>query len=174
MGSKVKIPTFLSVGAPHNDIQKEYIEVLISYLKKEHISPQTLGRNFWSIRHPLKPVQQKMTEVYGAVILAMERFHSVKGIYREGSDREEHSNDQYFTTIWTQIEAAMAYQLDLPLLILKEMKVKDEGMFDPGIHDWMVIRIDPMVPNDIKRDPLKAIIESWIEEVKRNYYSRND
>ena len=69
-----KIPVFLSVGAPHTDRQRRYLKALSSYLKRRGIAAETLGRDFWSIEAPLIPVQRKMREVYGAVILAMERF----------------------------------------------------------------------------------------------------
>ncbi|MFX0197536.1 MAG: hypothetical protein ACFFCW_15540 [Candidatus Hodarchaeota archaeon] len=167
-----KITTFLSVGEPHNDLHRSYLKALVKYLSKRGINAETLGRTFWSIRNPLKPVQQKMQLVYGAVILAMERFHSEEGVYKEGSDQEKRVGDQYFATVWTQLEAAMAYQLELPLLILKEEKLVAEGMFDPGIHEWMIVRINSEDPGELKRDPIKGFIDSWIEAVRRCYYSR--
>jgi len=113
-----------------------------------------------------------MQEVYGAAILAMERFHSEEGVSKEGSPYERVVDDQYFATVWTHIEAAMAYQLDLPLLILKERKLVDEGMFDPAINEWLIIQIDVEDPDEIRRKPIKAFIDTWIEDVRRCYYSR--
>ena len=167
-----KISAFLSVGEPHKEMQRKYLNTLVAYLSRRGIAAETLGRSFWSIEHPLRPVQRKMREVYGAIILAMERFHSKEGIYKEGSASERIVGDQYFATVWTHIEAAMAYQLELPLLILKEEKLVAEGMFDPGIHEWIIVRINPEDPEEIKRDPIKAFIDSWIEAVRRCYYSR--
>ena len=167
-----KIPVFLSVGEPHKESQRKYLDTLITYLKRHGIATETLGRSFLSIENPLRPVQHKMHEVYGAAILAMERFRSRKGVYKEGSASERVVGDQYFATVWTHIEAAMAYQLELPLLILKEEKLIAEGIFDPGIHEWMIIRINPENPEELKRDPIKAYIDSWIETVRRCYYSR--
>ena len=169
-----KIPTFLSFGTPHNEVQQQYIKTLMAYLSRHGIAAESLGQTFWSIENPLKPIQRKMREVYGAVILAMERFHSISGIYKEGSTLEKLADDQYFATIWTHIEAAMAYQRELPLLILKEEKLVANGMFDPGIHEWMVIRINPEDPDEIKRDPIKSFINNWIERVRECYYSRKN
>lgn len=169
-----KIPTFLSVGEPHNELQRKYLNRLVAHLARRGIAAQTLGRNFWSIENPLIPVQRKMREVHGAVILAMERFHSKQGIYKEGSRREKAVGDQYFATVWTHIEAAMAYQLELPLLILKDERLIAEGMFDPGIHEWMIVRINSEDPDELKRDPIKAFIDSWVEAVRTCYYSRTN
>jgi hypothetical protein len=167
-----KIPTFLSVGETHNEAQRKYLNTLVAYLSRHGIAAETLGRSFWSIETPLRPVQRKMREVYGAVILAMERFHSKEGVYKEGSASEKIVGNHYFATVWTHIEAAMAYQLELPLLILKDEKLVAEGMFDPGIHGWIIVRINPEDPEELKHDPVKAFIDSWIEAVRRCYYSR--
>lgn len=84
-----KIPTFLSVGETHNEAQRKYLNTLVAYLSRHGIAAETLGRSFWSIETPLRPVQRKMREVYGAVILAMERFHSKEGVYKEGGASEK-------------------------------------------------------------------------------------
>jgi hypothetical protein len=68
-----------------------------------------------------------MEEVYGTVVHAMERFHSVRGAYREGSNDERLVSDIFFPSVWTQIETAMAYQLRLPLLILKDKSLLRRG-----------------------------------------------
>ncbi len=167
-----KIPIFLSVGEPHSEAQNKYLETLVAYLNRHGIAVETLGRSFWSIENPLRPVQRKMRDVHGAVILGMERFHSKEGVYKENSASERIVGDQYFATVWTHIEAAMAYQLELPLLILKEEKLVAEGMFDPGIHEWMIVRINSQEPDELKQDPIKGFIDSYIEAVKRCYYTK--
>lgn len=165
-----KIPIFLSVGEPHNDVQKQYLDEIIQYFSNNNISAETLGRTFWSIKNPLEPIQNKMTHVHGACILAMERFQSLNGCYKRGSEHESLKNVQYFASIWTQLEAAMAYQEELPLLIFKEENLVAEGMFDGQIHGWMVVRINPENPSEINQGPIKKYIDSWIEEVRCHYY----
>jgi hypothetical protein len=165
-----KIPIFISVGTPHNPTQELYQEKLIKYLASHGVKGETLGRSYWSINKPLIPIQKKMCNVYGACILGMTRFHSINGIYKEGSPDQKVVSDQLFSSVWCQIEAAMAYQMDLPLLILKEESLQEEGMFDPGIHEWMIVRIHPTDPDEITRNPIKGFIDSWIEEVRKKYY----
>ena len=165
-----KIPVFLSVGEPHRESQKKYLDKFIKYLNNEKIEPITLGRNEYDIRKPLVPVRKRMKRVFGAIILAMERFHCLKGVYREGSGIEEIVEDIYFSTTWNHIEAAMAYQLDLPLLILKERKLYNDGIFDPSIHDWIIVNININTPSEIRQQPIKGFINSWIDLVREKYY----
>lgn len=40
---------------------------------------------------------------------------------------------KWLTSPWSQIEAAMVYQLGLPLLIIRETGVLEEGIFEKGI-----------------------------------------
>jgi len=164
-----RIPVFLSVGTVHNEFQQRYLRKLVIHLRRHGIEAETLGQTFWSIEQPLRPVRKKMQEVDGAVILAMERFHSKEGIYKEGSPLQKIVGDQYFTTVWTHIEAAMAYQLDLPILILKEEKLTAEGVFDRGVHEWIVIEIHPEHPKEITEDPIMRYIDSWICLVKEHF-----
>lgn len=166
------ITTFLSVGSPHNELQRKYIKSLQKYLKKKGISAETLGETFWSVEAPLRPIHRKMREVYGCVVLALERYCSSETVYKKGSDSEKIVEQQCFTTVWAQIEAAMAYQLDLPLLICKEEKLAAEGMFDPAIHEWIIVRIHPDNPDELKENPIKGFIDSWINLVKNRYNSQ--
>jgi hypothetical protein len=166
-----KISTFLSVGKPHNIIQKNYINNMVKYLDSKNIIAETLGTTFWSNKSPLIPIQKKMQEVNGAIIIAMERFHSKEGVYKEESKEQEKFEDQYFATVWTQIEGAMAYQLGLPLLILKEKKLIAEGMFDPQIHEWRVTNINLNNSEEIFKNPIKSQINAWIQDVQRYHKS---
>lgn len=84
-----RIPVFLSVGEPHNDAQRQYLRALAAHLSRRGVIAETLGRSFWSIENPLKPVQRKMQGMYGAVVLAMESFHSLGGAHKGGSLEEE-------------------------------------------------------------------------------------
>ena len=162
-----KIPVFLSVGAPHTEAQKKYVEFLKRKLADYDIQLDTLGDSFWSVKNPLSPIQKKMKEVYGCVVLAMERFYSKEGIYKRGGAQEKNAQDEYFSTAWTQIEAAMAYQMELPILILKEERLKGEGMLDGSIHEWLIIRVNPENPYELDDEPIRSFIKSWIQEVKQ-------
>ncbi len=165
------IPVFLSVGEPRDSIQMSYLRTLEKYLQRRSMAVETIGRTFYSIEAPLIPIKQKLENVYGAIILAMERFHSKAGIYKEKSVTQHTVLNQYFTSVWTHIEAAMAYQLQLPLLILKEEKLVAEGVFDRGIHQWVIIPVHPEDPKEIEREPIRGYLSAWIKAVQDNYSS---
>lgn len=170
--SNEPIKIYLSVGTPHNEVQQRYLDTLKEQLAKYNIEAQTLGSTFWSVKKPLLPIQKSMSEVSGCLVLAMERFFAVKGIYKRGSEQEKTISDELYATPWSQIEAAMAYQAGLPLFIMKDEKIRGEGMLDPATHDWMIVHINTEHPEELLKDPIRAFIQSWAEEVRAFHLNR--
>ena len=121
---------------------------------------------FWSVKKPLLPIQKSMKEVSGCLVLALERFFAVEGIYKRGSEQEKKISQEQYSTPWSQIEAAMAYQAGLPLFIMKDENIRGEGMLDPATHDWMIVHINPEHPEELLKDPIRAFLKSWVEEVR--------
>ncbi|MBK8424952.1 MAG: hypothetical protein IPL27_02750 [Lewinellaceae bacterium] len=160
------IKVYLSVGTPHNAIQQRYLDTLKEQLATHKIQAQTLGSTFWSVKKPLLPIQKSMKEVSGCLVLALERFFAVEGIYKRGSEQEKKISQEQYSTPWSQIEAAMAYQAGLPLFIMKDENIRGEGMLDPATHDWMIVHINPEHPEELLKDPIRAFLKSWVEEVR--------
>ncbi len=156
---------YLSVGTPHEEKQAQFLDFLRNYFRLKGVQLETIGSTSYSSRKPLIPIKQKLEAVSGCVVLATERFTSVDGFFRKNSPKEEHVSEIFLTTAWTHIEAAMAYQLGLPLLILREKKVRSEGMIDPSVHEWNVYEIDLNDHEALSNGSLKPIIDGWIEEV---------
>ena len=165
---KQEIPmlrAYLSVGTPHEEKQAQFLDFLRNYFRLKGVQLETIGSTSYSSRKPLIPIKQKLESVSGCVVLAMERFTSSDGFFRKNSPKEERVPEIFLTTAWTHIEAAMAYQLGLPLLILREKKVRSEGMIDSSVHEWNVYEIDLNDHESISNGLLKPVIDGWIEEI---------
>ena len=55
------------------------------------------------------------------------------------SGRAEGYGDRHLPTEWTQIEAAIAFELDHPILVFREERVHPAGLLDPsqgGLAVW--------------------------------------
>ncbi len=109
-----------------------------------------------------------MHSCQGCLVLALERTYVKDGFSKRGSASEHKILDQNYSTPWTHIEAAMAYQLDLPLLILKDKTVKGEGMLDDILFEWRIVQIDPGNPDELDQYPIKSFIRTWVEEIRKN------
>jgi hypothetical protein len=161
------IPVFFSVGSPHKDSQVDYIEKLKAHLLKYQIDLRTLDDDDWDSLDPLKPIKRKMESCQACLVLAMERFHVNNGAVKRGSKQEKVVKDQSYATPWTHIEATMAYQLDMPFIILKENTLQGEGMLDDNLFEWRIVRVDPSKPEELDQYPVKSFLRMWIEEVKK-------
>jgi len=161
------IPVFFSVGSPHIEEQVAYIEKLKAHLLKYDINLKTLDGDDWDPLDPLNPIRRQMEDCKGCLVLAMERFHVKEGIVKRGSQQEKVIEQQNYATPWSQIEATLAYQLQLPFIILKEKSLKGEGMLDDSLFEWRIVQVDPQNPDELDKYPIKSFIRMWVEEVKK-------
>jgi hypothetical protein len=166
----VEIPIFFSRGTPFNEVQSRFVDYFKSRFEQYGLKLVTAE---WSAENALLPVREKLKSVYGCVVLAIERMHSVESIYKQGSPKESKVKSEFFTTPWVQMEAAMAYQQGLPLLIFAEQKIKNEGMIELGSHEFRIFTINPETPEKLEEDNFKFLIKSWSEKVRKFYIEMN-
>ena len=122
---------YLSLTTPHMPAQAEFIHRLEAAIRANGITPRSLGRSDWSFEAPLIPIRSLMSECSGAIVVAMMRTEVTAAIAYPGGDQERSLSDHFLSTVWVQIEAAMAFQLEMPILILREDRVSAEGILDP-------------------------------------------
>lgn len=69
--------------------------------------------------------------------IAFRRTYVAQGLgsHRVGTNGRRASplKDRWLTSPWVQIESAMAYQIGLPVLLLRETGVLAEGVLEPGV-----------------------------------------
>ncbi|MCP5048468.1 MAG: hypothetical protein GY940_14960 [bacterium] len=106
-----------------------------------------------------------MKQCDGAVIFAFTRYHIPQAIEFPNSDKTEKLKNFRYPTVWNQLEAAMAYGLDLPLLILVERGLKREGMLSDRT-EWFpqLIDIDSSL---FSNDDFKGTFEDWKSFVEK-------
>ena len=138
MSAKTKVKAcsqpsiYLSLTTPHLPIQAEFLNRLEEAIRSNGMTPRSLGRSDWSFEAPLIPIRNHMNECSGAIVVAMTRTEVTSGVIYPGGDQEHALADRFLSTVWVQIEAAMAFQLELPILILREDRVSAEGILDPS------------------------------------------
>ena len=132
-----KISIFLSYPKPCFGAQQKFIQRIIDYLTARGFSPRTLGVTDYDMDAPLTAIRRLMLESNGLLTVAFRRTFVKKGTARLRTDvaglREARIDGQWLTTPWAHIEAAMAYQVGLPILILREHDVLDDGILERGV-----------------------------------------
>lgn len=154
---------FVSVGSTATPEQEQFVCVVEARLRAENLLPHTVGRNTFSVDAPLKTVADVMSKCSGAVIIALERSYFPQGLDKPGPAQVE-LRDVRLATPWNQIEAAMAYSANLPLLVVLETGVKDEGLLERG-NDWYVQRCT-LSPASLSTIEFNGVFASWKQKVQ--------
>ncbi len=129
------ISVFLSRPQPINQAQQDFVDKLSTWLQSRGMLPRTLGVTDYSDESPLEAIRSLMAESNGLLCVAFRRTHVIKGerTVRVGRKFETKDiNDMWLTSPWSHIEPAMAYQIGLPVLVLREAGVVDDGVLERG------------------------------------------
>ncbi len=156
---------FVSVGTGLNPQQEAFVCAVEERLRAVGLNPRTIGRNTFSTEAPLHAVIELMDRCAGAVVLALERYYVSDGSERRESPREAPLRDASFPTAWNQIEAAMAYGRDLPLLVLVDEKLRCDGLLEKG-NDWFVYEL-PIEPAALSSPVFLGLLEDWRDRIAR-------
>ncbi len=130
------ISIFLSYPKPYNSKQGEFIDGLITYIRSRGFEPRTLGVSDYDTQEPLTAIRRLMLESNGLLTVAFRRSLIKEGISKPGSDIGESEfqlENSWLTSSYCQIEPAMAYQIGLPILILRERGVIADGVLEKGV-----------------------------------------
>lgn len=161
------INVFISHPSPYNKYQEKFLLLIEQELKSHSLNPINLGRKNYNYKSPLKPIKDIMDTCSGAIIIGLERHHSLIGYERESSKTEKELIHKYTSSPWIQIESGMAYQAGLPILILKEDKLHSEGILDPQISDSFVFEFELKKLQKELGTELKELILSWTKDIKQ-------
>lgn len=148
--SKIPIPTlflkgaddtlsssiFLSYPRPYLKRQEYFIQKITIYLEDRGFLPRTLGVTDYDMDAPLAAIRRLMLESNGLIAIAFRRSLINDGVGKPGGDlgQSEYSiSNQWLTSPYCQIEPAMAYQIGLPVLILREKGVIADGILEKGV-----------------------------------------
>ena len=156
---------FLSVGRTFNPQQENFVSSLENFLSSQGLTPQTVGRTYFSSQQPLKAVVELMDECAGTIILAFERTQIVQALEKRGSKDERQLSDLKLPTVWNQIEATVAYSKGHPLLVIVEEGLKAEGLLEQG-YDWYVGRVS-LSPEALYTREFQGMFGDWKRRVEQ-------
>jgi hypothetical protein len=114
---------------------------------------------------------KRLESCAGAVIIAFERTHVSEGVDRGRPVPENALRDRALTTVWNQIEAAMAYTLGRPLLVIVEEGLVSEGLLGAR-NDWSVQWL-PLDPARLETAEFLGSVGDWKRSVLALSEQRN-
>jgi len=168
----MKSKVFISIGSASTPLQAEAADTIFRAVETVGLSPRQMEKNEWSSEQPLRAIKRVINECDGAVVIAFSRYQFPSGTERKKVGEEEHLSDVRFPTVWNQIEAAMAYMRGLPLLVIAEHGLRDDGLLE-GRYDWKVFWTD-FRAEELRSEAFIAYLESWKRRVLERAESRSE
>ncbi len=154
---------FISMGTPYRDDQLRFRDELESFLRNEcGTDPRIIGKNEYPAGNPLTKIKEVMSACDGVVVVAYERKLLSTGIERRGGSAEKPLEDLSYTTPWNHVESALAFALNLPLYIICEHNLAEEGLIESKL-DWYVQRVH-IDPAEFTRPNVRESLRTWVEQ----------
>jgi hypothetical protein len=173
----MSIPVFVSHPTPHLKAQSQFVEKLKICLRRKHLDPRTMGETNYDMEAPLAGIRRMMVGCCGLIAIAFRRSYSQELISRKGADlpneAESSLKNQWLTSPYLQIEPAMAFQLGLPILILRERGVVAEGILERGVTGLLSPEFTLSDPIDFSEAKWQ-IISQWAGKASGFYQRRGE
>lgn len=154
---------FLSVGSTFTPEQELFVTAIESRLRAEGLIPQTVGRNYFTADSPFTGVNDLMATCHGIVVVALERLSITSGVEKRGSSLSMALSDVKIATPWNHIEAALAYARNLPILVIVENGVRQDGLLEKGF-DWYVIS-SPLDASTFSTPEFNGVFAAWRQKL---------
>jgi hypothetical protein len=164
------IYVFLSAGSPATERQQQFVTQLQNALPENF----ALKRAPFAARieETIKYIEATLSECSGAIILAFERVYVEKGEEFRGGQLPRRTpkplTNVKLTTVWNQIEAALAELRGLPLLIMFEDGLRIDGFLEHNTWRPLAITLDTA---QLSSDGFRERITDWktrVEDFHRN------
>lgn len=150
---------FVSVGSTATPQQEAFVRAIEERLRAEGLNPKTVGRTYFTADSPFTGVNKLMESCKGVVVIALERLFIETGWEKRDSATSVRLSGVKVATSWNQVEAALGYARKLPLLVIVEDGVRQDGLLEKGF-DWYVISMPPD-PARLTTLEFNGVLSSW-------------
>lgn len=150
---------FLSVGSTYNEQQESFVSAFETFLGQNGCERLTVGRGSYFASQPIVSARELMQEVDAVVVMAFTRLTIERAVDKPGSENEKEILSRNYPTVWNQLEAAMAFGLNLPLLVIIENGVYQEAMLKDRLeYRVLVTNLDK---NLFSSEEFRGIFSDW-------------
>jgi hypothetical protein len=160
------LPIFLSYGGPHRLDQQQFLRRLRLEMQHLGVALHSLRPGEYSPDKPFDQIADLMAECRAALVVGLERSHGYAVFEREQSDGQTVHQNYYTPTAWNQIEGSMASALRLPVVVLRERRLHQEGIFEAKSHRHAIEDFDLGVESKGLSTGLRRFLAGWVKEVR--------
>jgi hypothetical protein len=153
---------FISMGTPYNETFEAFRDALEKFLRRCRADPRIIGVNEYPTGNPLAKIRDVMKSCHGVIVVAYERKYLQAGVEKRSAAAPKPLSDQAYTTPWNHIESAMAYSLGLPIYIICQRGLTEDGLIETRA-DWYVQHMD-LTPEALDKTAVSESLRTWLAE----------
>lgn len=177
-----KILVFLSRPNPFNKKQEYFINKLKQELKNQNVETVTLQAGNYDLTDSLNYLKGMIRQCYGIVIVSFCQYFIEKGFKKKNSEnnpeffypQEIDVSGQAITSPFCHIEGTIGLLYDLPLLIINETGVREEGIIKGGRFSVKTQTFElSCIDEFFNSDEFKNKVTVWLGRVKEYYLFLN-
>lgn len=132
---QVSNQVFISVQRQRDPRQQAFLTGILAQLQRQRLAWITIDRDedleTDETRDPLPGMRDALSACQGVLVIAFERWRFDATVEYPAAPYAIAHGAWRLPTVWNQIEAAMAFQAGLPLLVLVEAGLHQQGMTNP-------------------------------------------
>lgn len=132
------------------------INNLYSFLTSLELNPRTVGQSDYPNESPLSGVTSLMKKCKGTIVLGIPQIRITSGFIKE----KEITSPIMLGTEWNHIEAALAYSMMHPILIIHDERV-NRGVFERGATNSFLYNVEMDDPAWVLKKEISGAIHSW-------------
>lgn len=153
---------FISVQRQCDSRQESFLTGIHTLLQRQHLGWLMLNRDEERAQlDPLPGIRDALLSCQGALVIAFERWQSGATIEYPRAPYAIGHGVRRLPTVWNQIEAAMAFQAGLPVLVLVETGLHQQGMTSPRRTSIQVASFTLGTANQRPDAATAALVEAW-------------
>lgn len=150
---------FLSVGSTYNEQQESFVRAFETFLGQNGCERLTVGRGSYFSSQPINSAKELMQKADAVVVIAFTRQLIKSAFDKPNSESQKEITNKKYPTIWNQMEAAMAFGLELPLLMIIESGLNQEAMLKDRL-EYRALVTD-LNPEFFNTDEFKGTFLHW-------------
>lgn len=177
----MRVPIFISRPNPFTYEQKYFLEKLLSILEEKYFENITLQAKDYNPYESLNCLNELIKRCYGIIIVSYGQTFIEIGSYKKGAindncffeSEEREMNNTWITSPFCQIEGTLAFNNNLPMLILAQENIKKDGILKEGIHasfspSFCLDSIN-LIDEFFSSEDFRDVFDLWEEKVLTKY-----
>ena len=147
-------------------IQSQFLveyDAFETYLAKRQLKAKRLGASDFTLGTPLSGVIDLMKKCKAAIILGYPQYEIRATLLKSTSTEKEIT--QFFPTPWNQIEATLAFQQNIPVLVIAHNGISG-GIFDHGVTGEYICAIDLSMKEWFMDKNIQGVFKEWMKRIQ--------